>query len=264
MSAADPAVAPREIEATLIVWADAPRLIVGWIAGIETLGHFRLISRPAEHLYDVYADTASGQLRAARLALRVRAVGDLLLLALKEPPRPAGGGAVDRPELELPWCDESLRRVLERLATLGVPLAPPAGAVVAGEPLETLAALGLRVVQDRTTHRRPRDLLLAHARQPVAELALDSVRYEFAGQEVWVHEVEVEARAGGGVPGVQQAAAALREQFGASLRPWPHGKLETGIALEGLVRAGRLEGRIGAEHDLKRPGLELLEAALAA
>jgi len=64
------------------------------------------------------------------------------------------------------------------------------------------------------------------------------VTYHLDAGAVRHDEVEIEAKAPGGAAYLPRAAEALRARFGASLMPWVHGKLETGLAIRRLLAAG--------------------------
>ena len=50
--------------------------------------------------------------------------------------------------------------------------------------------------------------------------------------------MEIEAKAPEGAAYLPRALEALRARFGASLLPWLHGKLETGLAIPRVLAAG--------------------------
>jgi hypothetical protein len=77
---------------------------------------------------------------------------------------------------------------------------------------------------------------------PVAELTVDDVGYRLPAGTARLLEVEVEAKGPGGMATVQALLAALAEGFPEELRPWPYGKLATGLAAERLLNEGRLDG----------------------
>lgn len=233
-----------EVEATLAVASESPSEVAARIEALGRVGGHPLEWRGREELRDVYLDTPGGELGQRGLALRLRRREAGWTLTLKGEARPAPGGGVERSELEVPWSGEGWRRVLDELRGLGV--APPSGvdpdgasdpAADPGDPVNAVRAAGLRVVQDRRTLRRTARVLPAGAGggEPVAHLALDTVRYRPGSGRTVVHrEVEVEAteRAPEGLPG--RIADRLRDRFGDELRPWEHGKLATGAALEAV------------------------------
>lgn len=240
----------REVEAKLAIVSQKPREVVEEVAALSSLGRFRLVSRGTLSLRDSYLDREDGALRRAGASLRIRTAGEERWITLKgASEKDAGMGMVERDELELPWSMEALERIVAALAGLGVRLRP-SGGVPDGEPLEALGALGLSVVQDRATKRRVRDVVADGAEEPIAELVVDSVRYDFGGRAAWHHEVEVEAKGAGVREVVGEVAEALLARFPEVLRPWTRGKLSTGRAVERLLREGDAEGVLGPDGDL--------------
>jgi len=240
----------REVEAKLAIVSERPRDVVEDVAALTSLGRFRLVHRGTLPLRDSYLDTADGAIREAGASVRVRTVDGERWITLKGPadtdPETA---TVEREEIEFPWSAEALERVIGALAGLGVRLART-GDAPGGEPLEALGALELRVVQDRATERRVRDVVADGADGPAAEMVVDSVRYDFGGRAAWHHEVEVEAKGAGGRKVVQEAAEALLARFPGVLRPWTRGKLGTGRAVERLLREEDAGGVLGPDGSL--------------
>jgi len=233
---------PREIAGVLLVCADDQEAAGRKVAGLEGVDRFELRARATQRIRDTYLDTGEGALGAARVAVRVRELDGRPLLTLKANPV-RSGLAAERLELEAPWSAEALQSMLEELRRHGVQLPDPPEGTGAGEPLADLAGLGLHPTQRRHTTRTPRDVRERGTDGgPVAELTIDDVAYQLPAGTARLLEVEVEAKAGGGLGTVQALLRALAEVFPDDLRPWPYGKLATGRAVEQLLAAGRLEG----------------------
>jgi len=64
-----------EVEATLAVTAETPAEVAARIGGLSRIGGHRVEWFGSERLRDVYLDTAGGELRERRLALRLRRSG---------------------------------------------------------------------------------------------------------------------------------------------------------------------------------------------
>lgn len=237
-----------EVEATLAVVGPDAAVVVDRIRHLTHLIGCALEPRPPQRLRDVYVDRGDGELRGAGAALRVRFPdAGRPVLGLKAEMRRLEGGGVERRERERTWGPDAWRMLEAELERFG--LSPPAIDLDAGdEPLEALGRSGFDVVQDRETLRRPARLVRDGER--VAEIALDEVRYRFAGRELVHREVEVEA-VGEGPPArdaVARAARELADRFAPALRRWDHSKLATGRALERLLEEdGPPGGEPGAE-----------------
>lgn len=252
----------REVEAKLIVVSERPRQVVERAAALREVAGYRLEDRGELRLRDVYWDTGDRALRRARCALRLRHEGASTRVTLKAEGREVRPGTADRMEIELPWSAEALERVAAALDGLGVRLPRPASAE--GEPFTVLGAMGLRVVQDRVTVRRVRDVLRAgSAEGALAELVVDSVGYGDGTREAWHHEVEVEARGDEGAAVLEELSDALVGLFPGELRPWPHSKQATGAAVEALLSGGDAEGLVGAGGDLAPGAYERIDGHLA-
>ena len=269
---------PLEVEGVLLVRADDQEAAAGKVAGLESVGRFRLRHRPAQRIRDTYLDTGDGALGPARVAFRLRELDGSPLLTLKAD-AVRSGLAAQRLELEAPWSAAALGMVLEELRRRGIQVGdapegsgePRRGAPVdregagAGAPLADLGGLGLRPTQTRETTRTPRDVLEGDdaAAGPVAELTVDDVGYRLPAGTARLLEVEVEAKGPGGMATVQALLAALAEGFPEELRPWPYGKLATGRAVERLLADGRLEGLLDGAGRIRPVAHELLAEFLA-
>jgi inorganic triphosphatase YgiF len=257
---------PREVEGVLLVRADDQEAAGRRLAGLEAVDRFDLRPRPAQRIRDVYVDTGDGVLAAARVAFRVRELDGRPLLTVKAAPVRTGLAA-ERMELEAPWSPEALRAVLEELGRRGIELPDPGpeGAGAAGEPLAELAALGLHPTQRRETTRIPRDVLeRGHPDAgPVAELSIDDVAFLLPAGRARLLEVEVEAKGPGRMETVQALLGALAAALPDDLRPWPHGKLGTGRAVERLLAAGELEGLLDPDGRVRPAAHDRLAEFLA-
>jgi hypothetical protein len=76
------------------------------------------------------------------------------------------------------------------------------------------------------------------------------------------HEVEIEVLADAGASIATQITDALMERFAPVLRRWPHSKLATGLAAEGLQAAGRLESLLLADGSLGPAALDAIDTWL--
>jgi CYTH domain len=215
----------HEIEAALIVSADAPQIIGHRLARLRTLAEFSLLPRATRAIEDIYFDTADRSLQARLIALRVRRLDGTTLVTMKADSHRAAAGE-DRLEIESPWSSSALDDVVSELRSRGAGVPGSPGELGSADPTAVMASLGLERVQTRATTRTPRDVAVRGAgSEPVAELAIDAVTYRFGEGRVRLLEVEVEAKGAGDASAVARITARLRDEFPSQLRPWPYGKL---------------------------------------
>jgi hypothetical protein len=242
----------HEIEAALIVSADAPQAIGQRLAGLRALAEFCLLPRAAETIEDIYFDTADRSLAARLIALRVRRLDGATLVTMKADSHRTAAGE-DRLEIEFRWSSSALHHVVSELRSRGVGVPAPPGELGSADPAAVMASLGLEQVQTRMTTRTPRDVVARGAQsEPLAELAIDAVTYRFDAGRVRLLEVEVEAKGGGDAGTVERIIACLRDEFPSQLRPWPYGKLPTGQAIQELAAQGQLDG-LTSQDGMLRP-----------
>jgi hypothetical protein len=242
----------HEIEAALIVYADAPRAIEQRLTDLQTLAEFSLIPRATEIIEDTYFDTTDRSLQARLIALRARRLDDTWRLTMKADAHRALAGE-ERLEIESAWSSGALHNVLSELRNRGVDVPGSPGELGSADPTAVMASLGLEEVQTRVTTRTPRNVVLRGAEsEQLAELAIDAVAYRFREEPVRLLEVEVEAKGRGDASIVERITARLHNAFPSQLRPWPYGKLPTGKAIQELLAIGQLDGLIG-EDGMLRP-----------
>jgi hypothetical protein len=252
----------HEIEAALIVYADAPQAIGQRLAGLQTLAEFRLLPRATETIEDIYFDTADRSLQARLIAVRVRRLDGTTLVTVKADPHRTAAGE-DRVEIESPWSCGALHHVVSELRSRGVGVPGSPGELGSADPAAVMASLGLEQVQTRVTTRTPRDVVARGAEsEPLAELAIDAVTYRFREGQVRLLEVEVEAKGEGDTSTVERITARLRDEFPSQLRPWPYGKLPTGKAIQELLADGQLDGLTGQDGMLRPVAYEQIAEVL--
>lgn len=252
----------REIEAALIVHADAPQAIGHRLAGLRTLAEFSLLPRATQAIEDIYFDTADRSLQTRLIALRVRRLDGTTLVTMKADSHRTVAGE-DRLEIESPWSSSALDDVVSELRSRGVGVPGSPRELGSADPTAVMASLGLEQVQARVTRRTPRDLFASGAQsEPLAELAIDAVTYRFREGRVRLLEVEVEAKGGGDAATVERITARLRDEFPSQLRPWPYGKLPTGQAIQELLADGRLDGLTGQDGMLRPVACEQIAEIL--
>lgn len=252
-----------EAEIALVIAATDPRAVAEEIASLPGLADYRFVPHAPQPIRDRYLDTADRALAARHLALRIRTIGTVQWLTVKGPSAPTPWGGAERLELETPWSAETLSAALDALRRAGLALPfIPLHAVTA--PLETMRRLGLHVVQDRETHRRPRGVVReAEPAGPVlAELAVDAVVFRTDHREVRLYDVEIEAKAPDGPAAAQSVTHALASRYAEALRRWPYGKLATGDVIERLLAEGTLHGLLAPDGALTPAAYDALERVL--
>jgi hypothetical protein len=259
---AAPRQAGREVELSLVITASDPESVLRRLARLRKVDSYVLRSRGAEHIVDRYFDTRDGALRKRGLALRLRTVGGETVIGLKGPRRSASTQTEDRLERERPFSPEAVKEIGKRIG-LGRREAEAVAPPNASPDVFLETRLGVRPIQRRTTVRLVRDVFESPEQTgPVlAELVLDRVDFQLDGGGVRHYEIEVEAkRTGLGTRAAKEIAALLLSRYPNELSEWPYGKLPTGMAIEELLRARKLE--LGPDGALMPPAYEQLRRSL--
>lgn len=255
---------PREIEATLVICSEEPQVVVRQIADVASIANYQLVPQDAQGIHDFYLDTADQELQAQKLALRVREIAGSIWLTIKGPSQPSDRGGMERLEIEEPWSDDALTRVVEELTNRGVKILEQHQAYDYDHPLDVMKTLGLEVVQDRETHREIRNILKPGEKGGplLAELAIDSVVYRFSAQDICHHEVEIEAKVENASIVLKTVIESLLEKFGTVLRKWDHSKLATGKAIERLLSEKAPARFLDMDNNLKPDTYEKIDCYL--
>jgi CYTH domain len=245
-----------EYELVLMVSSRDPAVLLEKISALVSLGNYRLITRETENLRDVYFDTLDRSLSRRRLNLRLRYLTNVVRITLKQSPGLFTRNRNERRETELDWSFASISRILQEISGHGIRLESRDPGK--NDPVDVLKKLGLEVIQDRETKRKPREVVSVQG-EILAELAIDSVTYHFDVANIMLDEVEIEAKSKNGREALDEVAKSLIVLFGSELQRWRSGKLSTGMKIEKLLRDGRLNGLI-QKGRLKQEAYDLLRA----
>jgi adenylate cyclase class IV len=237
-----------------MVRSSHPAAVLEKISALVSLGNYRLMPIETESMRDVYFDTPDHSLSSRRLNLRLRYLTNVVRVTLKQSPGLFTRNRNERRETELDWSFASLSKILQEISGRGIRLESTGPGE--SDPADAMKKLGLIVIQDRETNRRPREVVSVRG-EILAEVAIDSVTYHIDRVNVMLDEVEIEAKSKNGKQVVDQVAKSLTLVFGSELQRWRSGKLSTGMKIERLLRNGRLNGLI-QEGRLKQDAYDLL------
>jgi inorganic triphosphatase YgiF len=152
------------------------------------LAGYTLRPGPDHVLRDRYWDTPARDFGRHGQTLRLRLSDGEPRFTLKRD-QGSSDGLFRRDELELPATAANWERILAELEVHGARLERPAPA--AQTPEAWLAAAGLTETQDRTTARQTRHAEREQTR--LAEIVLDTTRFQVGPYEIVYREIEVEA-----------------------------------------------------------------------
>lgn len=229
---------PEEFEVTLRVDSEDPQALFRDISAMKSIGFYALVSKGSMVIHDQYFDTPDRDLQKKRYALRLRSQGRDRLLCLKGKERANAWGGIRRLEIEGPWSEEILGKIVREAGMLHYEKA----SFHASDPAGTLEGLHLYMIQSRKTSRALFDIVLkiGDDSNVIGELALDEVCYEAGAQRFLHYELEVEAKGDQREDALKGFVTLLKESFPGVLKGWDHNKLITGFALEALVGQGSL------------------------
>ncbi|MFQ5825472.1 MAG: CYTH domain-containing protein [bacterium] len=254
----------QEIEATFIIRSENPHVLTGQIANLSSIANYQLLLQDSEEIHDRYFDTSDGKLKNQKLALRVREIDTKFWITLKGGSKRTDWGGLQRLEIEAPWSYEALKRVIQEIKERNIKLLQQDLEFAFEHPIDVLTHLGLKIIQDRETYRKIRNIVTMGEknRKVIAELAIDLVKYHFSNQEVFHHELEIEAKMKNGLVMLKNIIEKLVTTFGPELRLWKHGKLVTGKAIEKLLSEGTLIGMLDENNYLKPIAYDIIEEYL--
>jgi len=172
----------REIESILLILSDHPEEIVRKIADKKSVGDYRLVGEKTKLLADTYFDTPNHFLSHRKLNLRIRTDNQDRWITMKTHPRRTLWGGMVRSEMEVPWSNETIEKVVSELK---IPhhSSSNAGQTNLSDPIELLKSKGLVPIQHRETQRQVRGVTLGpEGSHVLAELDIDSVLYDFDDQ----------------------------------------------------------------------------------
>jgi hypothetical protein len=253
---------PRKVEkevALLILSSETARRI----ARMRSVGEHTLKGFQSVAVHDLYFDTPDGALGGKGNALRLRQYGSKLYLTVKGMSSRIGGRAMGRFESEEEWSHEALEAAMAILGTRDSFAQDFAALSPGADAATVLRRSGLLVVQDRAVLRRARDVVRRNDSEVLAELVIDEVTYTYDWGVCRLHEVEVElteAKAPRLLDGIVQS---LLSRYTNDLVEWPHSKLETGVILQRLAAAGRIDALLGQDRFLLPHAYPIIHQAAA-
>jgi inorganic triphosphatase YgiF len=249
-----------EIETTLVVLGDEPKNLLEELSTHKSIGPYHLTSRGMNVFTDTYYDTVERSLSGRRIALRTRDTAGSVIFCIKQGEHIQGTGTAVREELELPWsrqCLDHAARIIQ-----DPPTSPIKGPSNMDTPAQCLAYLGLVPIQSRKTKRQVFDISDAFREETLAELALDEVSYSIPGCSILHYEIEVEATSPSFENHIVRFTDLLRSSYPEKLMRWDHNKLITGIAMEELMKDGRIASVPGKMTRLSRSSYDVIDAFL--
>jgi inorganic triphosphatase YgiF len=249
-----------ESEIALIIKEDADHA-VKQLSGLRQILEYDLKPKPPRIIHDTYYDTKENSLRERKITLRTRRLGDTLLFSTKSDIRRISGNVIRRRERELPWGYDSVR-LLAKSLKLKTPTISRSR--FQKNPVSSsLAIMGLQVIQDRRTRRDARDVFRTDTGPGsiLAELAIDRTVYSFEKVKVGFSEVEIEAKATGGLRAIREIANELLSKYQPFLEEWVYGKFLTGLAIRKLLLSKTFQRYI-AEGELKPDALGLISRTI--
>jgi len=254
---------PIEAEITLVVCSENTASVFGEIADLTRIGEFLVKKAGSSRIRDSYFDTAGGALRNQGWGLRIREIGSRRWIALKGPPEGTEWGGLRRIEIESPWSMDGLNRILQQLAKLEINISSAGEPVHLSDPRATMIGLELKMIQDRVTMRDVRNIFssIEEAGPMSAEMALDSVAYQFHGRGLIHYEVEIEAVSSESPRVIPRVVDGLIAAYGIALHRWEHSKLATGWAIERLLKEEDIE-KLAPDNRLTREAYDRIEELL--
>lgn len=249
-----------EAEIALIIKKDEDR-IRKQLAGLRQILEYSLRLKPARIIRDTYYDTRENSLRERKITLRTRRIGGVLLISTKSDIRRISGNVIRRIENELPWSHDSVRLLTRKLELK--PSTMSSSQFNRIPPSRALSTIGLQVIQVRRTQRDARDIFRRGTSQTsiLAELVIDMVTYTFKTTKIGLSEVEIEAKAPGGLPVVRKIAKSLLSKYQPLLQQWSYGKFLTGLAIRKLLTTKSFEPYL-ADGKLKPDAFQLIEQTI--
>ncbi|MGC8603482.1 MAG: hypothetical protein ACP5VS_07330, partial [Desulfomonilaceae bacterium] len=162
-------------------------------------------------------------------------------VTMKGPAQQFSDGSLKRPEFEIEWKNNSLKRILDLIQDIGVSLS----STLSGQNVDpelSIRSLGLDVIQKRDTCRTSRKIFDSRHSESIAQLDIDQVSFMCRGRKFTHYEIEIERRAPEDCPVIQKSLEYLKRRFGEFVRLWTLDKLTTVQLICDLFESGNLIG----------------------
>ncbi len=252
-----------EIETTLLVCSSKPGDVLDRIAELRSVSDFTLVPQPSHLIEDTYFDLKNRELDAKKLALRIREIDGKRLITLKGPAKIDRAGVGERMELELEWSRDGLRKVIKEISRWDIKTCKLPKRSEFETPDAVLNKLGFEVIQQRVDRRRVRNVFLGgDTVNLLAEVAIDSLTFNFQGSKAHHSAVEFEAKSDAGVRVLASLAQELENEFLSELVQWPHSKLAIGLVVEQLAESGELGALLDRDDNLTPQAYPRIDAEI--
>jgi uncharacterized protein YjbK len=234
----------REIESSLIIISKDPQVTANEIESLSSIDDYQLSSSRSQIIHDSYFDTPNRGLKKYRFALRIREVNGNRFMTLKGPSSLIKGTSMSsRLEIEEKWSKANWNKLIGELDNRGIRLSHPEALTndniefdESNKFKDIMLQYGLEVVQDRNTYRKIKNVVCDLEESNIlAELDIDCCEFHFDGN-IKYYGVEIESKTRNGLGVVEIVEKALLNKFPSKIRQWKYSKLQTGMAIENLIK----------------------------
>jgi adenylate cyclase class IV len=252
-----------ELEVKFVIISAHPERTLQEISNLKMIGNLQLTEKGKSKIRDIYFEKTPNILQKAKIALRIRQIKEKYYITLKGKSNINSSGAIQRFEIEEPWSQKALVIIFEELTRAGIELNTQNTIFQENNPIDTLEEIGLTILQDRESIRHAFDVSSKeHPAKALAELVIDTVFFQFKGQKLRHHEIEIELTSPEEESSFTECIQFLKDHLPTDLQLWTYSKLETGLALEKLFQNHRSDMLSDKDGNISPKVYHLLERYL--
>lgn len=230
-----------ELEAAILFLSSNRKAIFEKIQNVIRNSSYEPVKNGTEKIHDLYYDTPEKKLKAQKIQLRVRILHEktykVTLKVLKEKTE----NYSDRIEIERFWSQEAFKDITNNLVTMGIRF-QNLEASYDNDPKITFNNLGLIIIQNRKTTREIVNAVNKISGEIELEFDVDTSSIILnSNNEIRFSELEIESKKRGNEKKLNKTVNQVLKF--SEFMPWPHSKLETGMAIARLSNNKLLEAK---------------------
>lgn len=230
-----------EVEAAMLLLSNNIKMIIEKIQNVIRNSSYESVKNGTEKIHDLYYDTPDKKLETQKIQLRIRILHEKVYKVTLKVLKEVRENYSDRIEIERLWSKEAFDDIFNNLVRMNIRFQNREGSYNE-DPKTSFNNIGLIVIQDRKTNRQ-----ILNAVNKISGL----IEFEFdvdtttilldSNTEIRFSELEIESKKSGNEKELNMILNKVLKL--PELMPWPHSKLETGMAVTKLFNNKLLENK---------------------
>ena len=230
-----------EVEAAMLLLSNNIKMIIEKIQNVIRNSSYESVKNGTEKIHDLYYDTPDKKLETQKIQLRIRTLHEKVYKVTLKVLKEVRENYSDRIEIERLWSKEAFDDIFNNLVRMNIRFQNREGSYNE-DPKTSFNNIGLIVIQDRKTNREILNAVNKISGLIEFEFDVDTITILLdSNTEIRFSELEIESKKSGNEKELNMIVNKVLKL--PELMPWPHSKLETGMAVTKLFNNKLLENK---------------------